>query len=111
MLGAPMSEAIALVKPSPLRRPAIVRAMEGSLGMLVGVVLACLNGPWLLSLLYKPLGSSAVSCGPYVDNALSYFVKVQLGAGLVGGVVFLVGSFFFRRMLRKRREARGGGGA
>ena len=104
-----MSEAsVALqVKPSILRR----RAVEGSLGVLVGVVFACLNGPWLLSLLYKPLGSSAVSCGPDVDNALSYFVKVQLGAGLVGGVMFLVGSFFFRRMLRRRRDARGSAGA
>jgi hypothetical protein len=107
MLGAPMSEGIVEVKPSLLRR----RAIEGSLGILAGVVLACLNGPWLLSLLYKPLGSSAVSCGPDVDNALSYFVKVQLGAGLVGGVMFLVGSFFFRRMLRKRREAGTSAGA
>jgi hypothetical protein len=109
MLDAPMSEAIVALqaKPSLLRR----RAIEGSLGILAGVVFACLNGPWLLSLLYKPLGSSAVSCGPDVDNALSYFVKVQLGAGLIGGVVFLVGSFFFRRTLRQRREARGGDGA
>ncbi|HKY38988.1 MAG TPA: hypothetical protein VJN18_23780 [Polyangiaceae bacterium] len=102
-----MSEAIVEVKASLLRR----RAIEGSLGILAGVVFACLNGPWLLSLLYKPLGSSAVSCGPDVDNALSYFVKVQLAAGLVGGVVFLVGSFFFRRTLRKRREARTSAGA
>jgi len=109
MLGAPMSEAVVAsqVKASPVRR----RAIEGSIGMLVGVVFACLNGPWLLSLLYKPLGSSAVSCGPDVDNALSYFVKVQLGAGLMGGVAFLIGSFFFRRMLRQRREASGGTGA
>jgi hypothetical protein len=107
MLRARMSEAIMDAKPSPLRR----RSIEGALGVLAGVVFACLNGPWLLSLLYKPLGSSAVSCGPDVDNALSYFVKVQLGAGLVGGVVFLIGSFFFRRMLRKRREARTATGA
>ena len=107
MLRPLMSEAIVEVKASLLRR----RAIEGSLGILAGVVFACLNGPWLLSLLYKPLGSSAVSCGPDVDNALSYFVKVQLAAGLVGGVVFLVGSFFFRRTLRKRREARTSAGA
>jgi hypothetical protein len=107
MLGARMSEAIVEPKPNPVRR----RAIEGSLGILAGVVFACLNGPWLLSLLYKPLGSSAVSCGPDVDNALSYFVKVQLGAGLVGGLLFLIGSFFFRRMMRQRREARGSMGA
>jgi hypothetical protein len=104
-----MSEAIVAsqVKPSPLRR----RAIEGSLGILAGVVFACLNGPWLLSLLYKPLGSSAVSCGPDVDHALSYFVKVQLVAGLLGGISILVGSLLFRRMLRRRREAHGSAGA
>ena len=105
MLGALMTEAIVEVKASPLRR----RAIEGSLGMLVGVVFACLNGPWLLSLLYTPPSGDALSCGPTVDNALSYFVKLQLVAGVVGGAAILVGSFLFRRMLRERREARGGG--
>ena len=79
--------------------------------MLAGVVFACLNGPWLLSLLYTPPSGDALSCGPTVNNALAYFVKLQLIAGFVGGVVILIGSFFFRRMLRKRREARTAPGA
>ena len=106
---ARMSEAIVAlqVKASPVRR----RAMEGALGMLVGVVFACVNGPWLLSLLYTPPSGDALSCGPTVNNALAYFVKLQLVAGVVGGGAILVGSFFFRRMLRKRRDARGSAGA
>ena len=102
-----MSEAIAPVKAPPLRR----RAIEGSLGVLVGLIFACFNGPWLLSLLYTPPSGDALSCGPPVNNALAYFVKLQLTAGLVGGAMLLLGSFFFRRMLRKRREARTAAGA
>jgi hypothetical protein len=97
-----MSEAVVAVRASPVRR----RAVEGSLGVLAGLVLACLNGPWLLSRLYTPPSGDALSCGPNVNDALAYFVKLQLVAGLVGGGLLLLGSFLFRRMLRKRREAR-----
>ena len=95
-----MSEAV-VTKPSLLRR----RAIEGAIGALGGLVIACLNGPWLVSLLYTPPSGDTVSCGGPVTNALSYFVKLQLLSGLVGGVCILLGSFLFRRMLRKRREA------
>src|SRR3954469_25928228 len=97
-------EVVVVTKNSPLRR----RAVEGSLGILAGIVLACLNGPWLVSRLYTPLSSDAatISCGTPVTNALAYFVKLQLVSGLVGGAFILVMSFAFRRMLRKRREAR-----
>jgi hypothetical protein len=95
-----MSEEIVVVKTSTTRR----RAIEGSLGVLAGIVFACLNGPWLLSLLYTPPSGDALSCGPTVSNALAYFVKLQLGLGLAGGALLLLGSFFVRRALRKRRE-------
>lgn len=98
-----MAEAVVVAtKPSPLRR----RGIEGALGMLVGIVVACLNGPWLLSLLYTPPSGDALSCGPTVNNALAYFVKLQLVSGVIGGGFILATSFLFRRMLRKRREAR-----
>jgi hypothetical protein len=97
-----MSEAVVVVtKPSLLRR----RAIEGAIGALGGLVIACLNGPWLVSLLYTPPSGDTVSCGGPVTNALSYFVKLQLISGLVGGACILLGSFLIRRMLRKRREA------
>lgn len=104
-----MSEEIAVAVPSrsPLRR----RGVEGAIGALAGLVIACLNGPWLVSLLYTPPSGDTVSCGGPVTNALSYFVKLQLVSGLLGGVLLLVVSFFFRRMLRKRREARAVPGA
>jgi len=98
-----MSQQVVLAaKPSPLRR----RSIEGAIGMLVGLVIACLNGPWLVSLLYTPPSGDTLSCGGPVTNALAYFVKLQLISGLIGGAFILVVSFFLRRMLRKRREAR-----
>jgi hypothetical protein len=100
MLGVEMSEEVVVIKTSTTRR----RAIEGSIGVLAGLTFACLNGPWLLSWLYKPLSSGAISCGPAVDDALSYFVRVQIAFGLGGGALLLVASFFFRRALRKRRE-------
>jgi hypothetical protein len=103
MLGLSMSEEVVIVtKPSLLRR----RAMEGAVGALAGLVIACLNGPWLVSLLYTPPSGDTVSCGGPVTNALSYFVKLQLISGVIGGLFLLMGSFLIRRMLRKRREAR-----
>lgn len=88
-------------KPSPLRR----RGIEVGLGALFGIVIACLNGPGFLSLFYTPLRGGAL-CGSEVNDALAYFVKLQLVSGLVGGAFILVASFFVRRMLRKRRDAR-----
>jgi len=82
------------------------RAVEVAFGALVGLVFACLNGPWLLSLLYRPISSSAVSCGPDVTDALAYFVRLQLISGAVGGVLLLTLSFLIRRALRRRRASR-----
>jgi hypothetical protein len=95
-------EVVVITKTSPLRR----RAIEGAVGALAGVVLACLGGPWLVSLLYTPPSGDTVSCGGPVTNALAYFVKLQLVFGLLGGGLILLMSFLFRRMLRRRREAR-----
>ncbi len=99
-----MAEAAALAAPakSPLRR----RGVEAAIGALVGLMVACLNGPWLVSLLYTPPSGDTLSCGGPVTNALSYFVKLQLVSGLIGGALLLILSFLLRRMLRKRREAR-----
>jgi hypothetical protein len=100
--GPAMTEEVVVVsKSSPVRR----RAIEGALGLFGGLVFACLNGPWLLSLLYTP-PSGTISCGPPVTDALNYFVKLQLISGLIGGVALLFASFLVRRMWRKRREAR-----
>ncbi len=97
-------EAVVVSKSSPLRR----RAVEVAIGVSIGLIIACLNGPALLSLLYTPPSGDSLSCGPTVNNALAYFVKLQLLFGLIGGVVLLLGSFVVRRSWRKRREARAG---
>jgi hypothetical protein len=99
MLGALMAEEVLVVnRPSTVKR----RLVEGSIGMLLGLGFACVNGPWLLSLLYTPPSGDALSCGPTVSNALAYFVKLQLIAGLVGGGILLLVSFLLRRMWRNR---------
>jgi uncharacterized membrane-anchored protein len=96
-------ELVVTHKPNPLRR----RGIEGAVGTLAGLVLACILGPQFVSIWYKPLsGSATIQCGNDVTAALSDFVKVQLGAGVIGGGIILLISFLFRRTLRKRREAR-----
>jgi hypothetical protein len=103
MLGRSMTEEVVVItKPSLLRR----RAIEVAIGALGGLVIACLNGPWLVSLLYTPAKGAADLCGASVTDALSYFVKLQLISGLVGGCFIWLASFLARRMLRKRHEGR-----
>jgi len=95
-------EVVVITKTSPVRR----RGVEAAVGMLAGLVLACLSGPWLVSQLYRPPSGNADLCGEPVTQALAYFVKLELFAGIAGGGFILLVSFLFRRMLRKRREAR-----
>ncbi len=95
-------EVVVVTKTHPVRR----RAIEGAVGMLAGLVLACLSGPAFVSFWYKPPSGDAFSCAGTVTEALAYFVKLQLFSGLVGGSLILLVSFLFRRMLKKRREAR-----
>lgn len=96
-------ELVVTSKPNPLRR----RGIEAAVGTLAGLVLACVVGPQFVSAWYKPLsGAATIQCGNDVTAALGDFVKLQLGAGVVGGALLLLASFMFRRMLRKRREAR-----
>ncbi len=103
MLGFAMTEVLAV---PPAKTTLRRRGVEGAIGALAGLVIACLNGPGPVSLLYTPPSGDTLSCGGPVTNALSYFVKLQLLSGLLGGVLLLVVSFLFRRMLRKRREGR-----
>lgn len=95
-------EVVVVAKTNPVKR----RAIEGAVGMLAGLVLACLSGPAFVSFWYKPPSGDAFSCAGTVNDALSYFVKLELFAGVLGGAFILLVSFLFRRMLRKRREAR-----
>ncbi len=97
----PMAEKLVVSGGSKVRR----RAVEGSLGVLLGLVVVCLNGPALLSLLYTPPSGDALSCGPTVNNALAYFVKLQLLSGLIGGALVLLASLLVRRSLQRRRAA------
>lgn len=98
-----MPEAVIVApKPSPLKR----RGIEGAVGMLAGLVIACLSGPQFVSFWYKPPSGDAFNCAGTVNEALAYFVKLQLFAGLVGGGIILLISFLVRRLWRKRQQAR-----
>jgi hypothetical protein len=102
-----MAEEVVVAKPNLVRR----RAIEGAVGMLAGLVLACLAGPAFVSFWYKPPSGDAFNCAGTVTEALAYFVKLELFAGMLGGAFILLTSFLLRRMLRKRREARTAVGA
>jgi hypothetical protein len=76
-----------------------------SLGVIVGFAFACIEGPRLVSLLFKPLQDS-FSCAPTVNQALSQFVSLQLTCAGVGAAAALAGQFFWRRFLRRRAESK-----
>jgi hypothetical protein len=97
-----MTEEVVVSKASPARR----RGVEAAIGMLAGLVLACVSGPAFVSFWYRPPSGDAFNCAGTVTEALGDFVKLELFAGLVGAAFILLVSFFFRRTLRRRREAR-----
>jgi hypothetical protein len=74
-------------------------------GLILGLGLFTFLGPAVVSWSYRPLRES-LSCSPTVDEALSNFVRLQLGSGLVGVVLALTGLFFWRRFFRLRAEAK-----
>lgn len=76
-------------------------------GVILGFTAACLKGPTLVSLSFKPLQGAAI-CAENVNAALTQFVELQLGFALFGGLLALVVLFFSRRYLRQRAEARQG---
>lgn len=86
---------------SPVKRT----VLEVGVGLAVGFVLACVFGPGLLSTIYKPISQDAFSCAGSVEQALAYFVKLELGLAAIGGVGVAVGMHFVRRMFRKKDNA------
>jgi hypothetical protein len=76
------------------------------LGTILGFAGACLKGPELVSLLFKPLQDS-LSCSGSVNQALTQFVHLQLTCAVVGAVLALVALFFWRRFMRQRARTQG----
>ena len=77
------------------------------IGVILGFAVACIEGPTLVSLAFKPLVES-LSCAAPVDQALTRFVELQFGCALLGAVLSLVMLFFWRRFFRRRAEAKSG---
>ena len=74
-------------------------------GIILGFAGASVQGPELVSLLFKPLQDS-FSCSGSVNLALTQFVRLQLTCAVLGAALALLVLFFWRRFLRRRAEAR-----
>jgi hypothetical protein len=83
--------------PSAFRRFAIVAGT----GALVGFVLFCVFGPRVIGWWYTPPAKEAFSCGASVADALSEFVKLQLGAAVLGAILVLCMVAFARWLWAK----------
>jgi hypothetical protein len=91
----------------PKARPFRRLAAEVSVGALLGFGISSVNGPALVSLLYKPLSGDAFNCAGSVTDALVYFVQLQLIAGALGALLTALVMLLVRRALKKRREQAG----
>jgi hypothetical protein len=74
-------------------------------GTILGFTGACLRGPELVSMLFKPLQDS-FSCSGSVNLALNQFVRLQLTCAVLGAAVAVLVLFLWRRYLHRRAEAR-----
>ena len=82
-----------------------VTLLGACIGVILGVVGSSAEGPYLVSLLFKPLQDS-FSCAPSVDLALTQFVRLQLTCAVLGAAFALLAMFFWRRFFRRRAEAK-----
>jgi hypothetical protein len=63
-------------------------ALELAVGAVLGFLAWSLSGPTIISWWYEPPSRDAFSCAGSVRIALLQFVKMQLGAAVVGRRVF-----------------------
>ncbi len=70
-------------------------------GVVLGVVLWSLIGPMAVGWWSGPLLADGLSCGPTVERAVVFFVKVELAAGVLGGLLTLLFVSFVRRKLNR----------
>jgi hypothetical protein len=70
-------------------------------GVVLGVVLWSLIGPMAVGWWSGPLLADGLSCGPTVERAVVFFVKVELGAAVVGGLLTLLFVSFVRRKISR----------
>jgi hypothetical protein len=70
-------------------------------GVVLGVVLWSLIGPMAVGWWSGPLLADGLSCGPTVERAVVFFVKVELAAAVVGGLLTLLFVSFVRRKINR----------
>jgi hypothetical protein len=70
-------------------------------GVVLGVVLWSLIGPMAVGWWSGPLLADGLSCGPTVERAVMFFVKVELAAAVVGGLLTLLFVSFVRRKINR----------
>ena len=69
-------------------------------GIVLGVVLWSLLGPALVGWWSGPLLQGGLSCGPTVERAVLFFVKVEVGVALVVGLLTMLLVTFVRRKVK-----------
>ena len=84
------------VKPSVLKKT----IQKLGVGVALGVLVACLAGPRMISFWYQPPSKDAFSCAGSVEKALSDFILLQLICAGVGALGVWLIVFFGARLLR-----------
>lgn len=70
-------------------------------GVVLGDILWSLLGPALVGWWSGPLLQGGLSCGPTVEKAVLFFVKVELGVAIAAGFLTMLFASFIRRKFRK----------
>lgn len=84
-------------QPSTLRRT----LLELAIGLVLGLVVACLAGPRMISFWYEPPSKDAFSCAGSVEKALHDFILLEAIVAAVGAIGLVLLLWFFRRLWRK----------
>jgi hypothetical protein len=84
---------------SIVKRVALLFAVGG----FVGDVVAMLIGPKALSFFQPARGDALCDCVKLAEELGTALIKVQLGATVVGGVVFVVGGLVLGKVVKDAR--------
>lgn len=84
---------------SLLKRIALLFAVGG----FAGDVVAMLMGPKALSFFQPARGDALCDCVKLAEELGAALIKVQLGATVVGGVVFVIGGLALSKLIKDAR--------
>jgi hypothetical protein len=85
-----------------LARPSTRPWITFIIGVVLGDVLWSLLGPALVGWWSGPLLAGGLSCGPTVERAVFFFVKVEVGVAIASGLLTMLFVTFVRRKFMGR---------